>query len=73
MFVLYLSNEKLDAQTTAMHFGHPIDCESQAINIAVKDIVWRTNNVVSKFGSCSSDVRMFFFLTHCSSCYGSSL
>lgn len=44
-----------------------------AIGNAIRDLIWRTNYVMAKFGFCSSDVRAFMFRTYCTSYYGSPL
>ena len=44
-----------------------------ACNNALRDIVWRTNYVMTKFRSCTADIRSFMFRTYCTSFYGSPL
>jgi len=73
---LKLNGEKLESKEVANHLGHPIgntDTNNSAIGNAVKDIVWRTNFVMSKFGFCHCNVRSFMFRTYCTSYYGSPL
>ncbi len=74
---LYLNNEALYVQNNAIHLGHHIGNDNTnnniAIDCAIRDIVWQTNYILSKFSSCSSDVKMFMFHTYCSSYYGSPL
>lgn len=73
---LQLNGETLHIQRNAYHLGHPIGNDNVnkiACNNAIRDIVWRTNYVMTKFGSCTSDIRSFMFRTYCTSFYGSPL
>ena len=50
---LRLNRETLQVQKYACHLGHPIGNENVnkiACNNAFRDIVWRTNCVMTKFG-----------------------
>ena len=44
-----------------------------ACNNTLRDIVWRTNYVITKCGSCTADIRSFMFRTYCTSFYRSPL
>ena len=73
---LHINGETLQVQKYACHLGHPIGNENVnkiACNNALRDIVWRTNYVMTKFGSCTADIRSFMFRTYCTSFYGSPL
>ena len=73
---LSLNGESLKVQATATHLGHIIgnnNMNNIAVSNAKRDIVWRTNYVLSKFGFCNSNVRSFMFRTYCTSFYGSPL
>ena len=51
---LHLNGEILQVQKYTCHLGHPIGNENInkiACNNAFRDIVWRTNYVMTKFGS----------------------
>ena len=72
----HINEETLQVQKYACHLGHPIGNENVnkiACNNALRDIVWRTNYVITKFGYCTADIRSFMFRTYCTSFYGSPL
>ena len=59
-----------------MHLGHQVgnvNTNNIAIDSAIRDLIWRTNYVLSKFGSCSSDVKIFMFHTYCTILYRSPI
>jgi hypothetical protein len=73
---LHLNGEILQVQKYTCHLGHPIGNENInkiACNNAFRDIVWRTNHVMTKFGSCTGDINSFILCTYCTSFYGSPL
>ena len=73
---LYLNGETVQIQKYACHPGHPIGNENVnkiGCNNSLCDIVWRTNYVMAKFGSCTADIGSVMFRTYCTSFYGSPL
>ena len=73
---MHIIEETLQVQKFTFHLGHPIGNENVnkiVCNNGLRDIVWITNYVMTKFGSCTSDIRSFVFCTYCTSFYGSPL
>ena len=68
---LFFNGIQLNIQYNAVHLGHSIgkDCNNTMVNTAVKDLVWRTNNLFSRFSFCSSNFRSDLFRTYCNSYY----
>jgi len=75
MHQLDLNGRTQQVQKCACHLGHPIGSENVNItcNNVLRDIVWRTNYVMTRFGSCTADSCSFMFRTYCTSFYGSPL
>jgi len=71
-----LNGDIINIYNSVNHLGRDVgdsDSNCKAINKAIGELYMRTNYVMSKFGSCSSDIRNFLFRTYCTSYYGSSL
>ena len=71
-----LNGETLNILRVATHLGHPVAINNVnyiAIRNAKRDLIWRTNYVMAKFGFYSADVRAFMFRTYCTGYYGSPL
>ena len=59
----------------SVHLGHTIGINNveASIDVGIKDVFYRTNDVMAKFGFCTSDVRSYLFNTYCTSFYGCPL
>ena len=57
---MHLNWETLHVEKYAYHLGHPIGNEN--VNNALDDSVWRTNDVMTIFGSRTADIRSFMDL-----------
>ena len=70
-----LNGNDVHVSVNGVHLGHPIgnDCNVSAINQSVRDLVFRTNFVMSRFKSCNSVTRSYMFQTYCTSYYGCPL
>jgi len=71
-----LNGQTIGFQTSVTHLGYPVgnpECKRSVIDKGISDMYARTNFVLTKFGSCNSDVRNFLFRTYCTSFYGSPL
>ena len=73
--VISLNGAALQVSENGIHLGHPIgrNCNNDAINKGISDIVYRTNYVMTKFGFCNSLLRSHMFDTYCTSFYGCPL
>ena len=71
-----MSGETINVKPYVEHLGVSIgnvQCNQLAIDKGINDLVFRTNFIMSKFGSCTSEVRNFLFRTYCTSYYGCPL
>jgi len=70
MAPLCLNGKTLHIQRVATHLGHPVGIDnvnSIAIHNARRDLIWRTNYGLAKFGFCSAEFRPFIFRKYCTS------
>lgn len=72
---IHLNKNVIPIRDHAVHLGHVIGSDSNALSIdnAIKDLYYRTNAVMAKFGFCNSTVRSHMFTTYCTSFYGCTL
>ena len=67
-----LNGQNIDFQPSVTHLGHHVE-NPEWYRKGISDLFARTNSVLSKFGSCNSEVRHFLVRTYCTSFYGSPL
>jgi hypothetical protein len=71
-----MNGQVIPLQNSVTHLGHYIgntECKKSVIDKGISDLITRTNFILSKFGSCDSNVRNYLFRTYCTSYYGSPL
>ena len=72
---LFLNGEKISNCTRCKYLGCYVGKNYNQTNVeqACKDLITRTNLLVSQFGKCSFDVKRKLFISFCHSFYGSPL
>ena len=75
---LYMDNSLLVQSDQASHLGCTIGSNIAAgnksnVDKAINDLVYRTNILMSRFGHCTTSVRLSLFDAFCTSYYGSPL
>ena len=67
-----LNNAPIVQSESALHLGHYIgkDCNQKNISLGVRNLIGRTNTMLSRFSYCSSFIKSTLFKTYCTSYYG---
>ena len=70
-----LNKNPIERVDSALHLGHHIgmNYNKKNIDLAVGNLISRTNILLSRFGTCSCDIRSSLFRSYCTSFYGSPL
>ena len=70
-----LNKNHIERVDSALHLGHYIgmNYNKNNIDLAVGNLISRTNILLSMFGTCSRYIRSSLFRSNCTSFYGSPL
>ena len=70
-----LNKNPIERVDSALHLGHymGMNYNKKNIDLAVGNLISRTNILLSRFGTCSCDIRSSLFRSYCTSFYGSPL
>ena len=70
-----LDNSVISRVESAVHLGHHVGTNSNTNNInqGNRNLICRTNTMLSRFGFCSSEIRSSLFQKYCTSFYGCPL